>query len=60
MSLLLTLYIIFSVLVLFMTMRILVKTGTDPWWALVSIVPGVNIVCLWVLALSEWKTVPRR
>lgn len=52
--------VIISGLILFMVMRILFKTGHNPWWAVVAIVPGVNIVCLWVFALSDWKNVPRK
>jgi len=34
--------------------RILGKAGYSPWFALVSFVPFVNIVALWIFAFIPW------
>lgn len=34
--------------------RILKRTGHSPWWALVWLVPVVNVIALWVLAYAKW------
>lgn len=33
---------------------ILKKAGQSPWWAVVALVPGLNYVGLWILALIRW------
>jgi uncharacterized membrane protein YhaH (DUF805 family) len=30
------------------------KVGYSPWWALLWFVPLVNLIMLWVFALSRW------
>jgi hypothetical protein len=35
------------------------KAGFSPWLAILMMIPVVNIVTLWVVALSTWKTVPQ-
>jgi hypothetical protein len=39
------------------TWRIVKRTGHDPFVALLSLVPVVNIVFLWWLAFSHWPRV---
>jgi len=34
------------------------KAGFSPWLSLLSIIPVVHIIMLYVLAFSEWKVVP--
>jgi len=34
--------------------QILLRTGFSPWWALISVVPLVNLIALWVFAFSSW------
>lgn len=34
--------------------KILKRTGHSPFWALVLIVPVVNIVLYWVFAFKKW------
>jgi hypothetical protein len=34
------------------------KAGLSPWLSLLSIIPMVHIIMLYVLAFSEWKVVP--
>lgn len=31
------------------------KAGFSPLWALLSLIPVLSIVVLWVLAISEWE-----
>lgn len=41
-------------LFLWFTVRIAQKAGYSGWWALVSFVPVLNIVMLWVFAFADW------
>ncbi|HVH74400.1 MAG TPA: hypothetical protein VM755_05745 [Stellaceae bacterium] len=34
--------------------RVLGRIGLSPLWALVALVPLVNLIALWVLAFAEW------
>ena len=34
--------------------RILQRTGYNPWLAVFSVIPGWNIVMLWIFAFSPW------
>jgi hypothetical protein len=34
------------------------KAGFSPWFSLLTILPVVNLVMLYVLAFSEWRVVP--
>lgn len=50
-------YIILPIFVLFclwLAYRILQKAGLDGHWALVLLVPIVNIIMIWVFAFSHW------
>ena len=39
--------------------KILHKAGYSAWWILVSFIPFVNIVMLWVFAFAEWPSLTR-
>jgi Ca2+/Na+ antiporter len=34
--------------------QIMLRTGFSQWWALVVVVPVVNLIALWVFAFSNW------
>jgi hypothetical protein len=34
--------------------RAIAKAGFSPWWALIALVPVVNVVMLWVFAFARW------
>ncbi len=34
------------------------KAGFSPWLSLLIFLPLINIITLWVIALSTWKVVP--
>ena len=34
--------------------QILHRTGYSRWLSLVSLVPLVNLICLWIFAFTEW------
>jgi uncharacterized membrane protein YhaH (DUF805 family) len=34
--------------------RIVRRAGYSGWWALLMIVPGVNVIALWVFAFIRW------
>ena len=50
-------WIIFAisvVLILYPIGRILGRLGFSPFWSVVTLIPLVNLIGLWVLALSPW------
>jgi uncharacterized membrane protein YhaH (DUF805 family) len=53
-----------GVLLLLLTLglfaRLLVKAGFSPWWALLGLVPLINLAMLWVFAYSRWPRYPDR
>ena len=34
--------------------RIIGKAGFNKWWAIVTLIPGLNIIFVWVFAFSKW------
>lgn len=38
--------------------RVIARAGYSPWWALLGVVPVVNVVMLWVFAFSKWPALP--
>lgn len=49
-----TLVILFSLFILWLGYKILLKAGLDGWWTLVLLVPVVNIIMIWVFAFCHW------
>ena len=47
-------FIFFIVLPLWSAFRIVRRAGYSGWWTLGILVPGLNIVLLWIFAFSEW------
>jgi hypothetical protein len=47
-------FVAFLVFFLYPTWRIVTKAGYHGAWSLLSLVPLVNIVMLWVFAFSNW------
>lgn len=50
--------LIFSVIVIIPMWFIWKKAGFSPWLSILSIIPAVNLIMLYVLAFSQWKVVP--
>jgi hypothetical protein len=42
-------------LILFPVGRILGRLGFSPFWSVLALIPLVNLVALWVLALAPWR-----
>jgi uncharacterized membrane protein YhaH (DUF805 family) len=40
-----------------MIARVLRRAGYSPWWALLVLVPLVNLIALWVFAYARWPAV---
>jgi len=40
--------------------KVISKAGFSGWWALLGIVPLVNIIMLYVFAFSRWPNHPER
>jgi hypothetical protein len=47
-----------SVLYLMPACMILKKSGHHPAWAVVGLVPALNVIGLWFLALKKWPPRP--
>jgi hypothetical protein len=47
-------FAICAALIIYPLGRILIRLGFSPFWSLLAFVPGVNLVGLWILALSNW------
>ena len=46
---------VFGLFCLWLAYRIIEKAGFDGRWALVLLVPVINIIMIWVFALSDWS-----
>jgi predicted PurR-regulated permease PerM len=44
----------FVAIVLYPIGRILNRLGLSPFWSVLALIPLVNFVALWVLALTDW------
>lgn len=44
----------FVLFCLWLGYRILQKAGLDPRWALILLVPVVNVIMIWVFAFCAW------
>lgn len=49
----LVILIIVSIPVFFIS-RILDKAGFSGWYSLLSLIPLLNVVCLWIFSLIDW------
>jgi uncharacterized membrane protein YhaH (DUF805 family) len=43
----------------FPMVRILQRTGHSGWWAILWMVPFVNLIALWIFAFAKWPAVDR-
>ena len=51
--------LIFALIVVLPFWQIFAKAGFSSWWSLLMLVPGVNVVALYVLAFADWPPQPR-
>ena len=47
-------------LVLYPVGRILKRLGFSPFWSILSLIPLVNLIGLWIVAFVEWPQPDRR
>jgi uncharacterized membrane protein YhaH (DUF805 family) len=49
-------FIIFLILIVptYFVAKVLNKAGFSRWYSLLSLIPIVNITCLWLFAFIEW------
>ena len=40
--------------------RIFQKAGRTGWWAVLMVIPQVNVIVLWIFAFSTWPALDRR
>lgn len=48
------------VAVVILTLKILQKAGFSAWWCIPSLVPGLNLVLIWVFAYVRWPRLARK
>jgi len=48
------LFAVFAALVLYPIGRILARIGFSPFWSVIALIPLVNLVGLWIVALVDW------
>jgi predicted PurR-regulated permease PerM len=56
-------WFIFAVMVaivLYPTGRILNRIGFSPFWSVLALIPLINLIGLWLLALMDWPEQPRK
>lgn len=46
--------VVYAVVIAAPHARIWRRSGHSPWWALLMLVPVLNVLALWVLALKPW------
>jgi hypothetical protein len=46
--------LLYLVLIIWPVRRILIRAGINEWWAILSIIPLVNIAALWIFAQTRW------
>lgn len=39
--------------------RVIARAGYSGWWALLGLVPVVNVIALWIFAFAQWPGAPR-
>lgn len=47
-------WLVVLVFLLWVYGRIIGRAGYSPWWALIVLVPVVDVVMLWVFAFNHW------
>lgn len=47
-------FTIMVVVIVYPLGRILSRLGYSPFWCIVAFIPVVNLIGLWILALTEW------
>ncbi|MGD8429878.1 MAG: hypothetical protein PVH31_05700 [Ectothiorhodospiraceae bacterium] len=51
--------LLFIVVPLWLYARILGKAGYSGWWAILGLVPLVNVIMIWVFAFADWPSLRR-
>jgi len=49
-------FIIFVIAIIYPVGRILRRLGFSPLWSILVFIPLVNVISLWVLALTDWPS----
>lgn len=47
-------YLVMAAVLLYPIGRILTRIGLSPFWAVLALVPLLNLLGLWVLAFADW------
>ena len=52
--------LLFAVFVFWLAHKILEKAGINPLWMFVLVIPVVNVIMVWVFALTEWPNLNKK
>jgi len=52
--------LILVLLPLFFFSKAIARAGFSPWWALLGVVPIVNLIMLWVFAYAKWPALSEK
>jgi len=52
--------ILILLLPLWVFSRVIAKAGYSPWWALIGVIPLLNLIMFWVFAFTKWPSLPDR
>ena len=47
-------FIVMIAVVIYPVGRILSRIGFSPLWSVVTFIPVINLIALWILAFTEW------
>ena len=47
-------FIVYVLVLVIPIARILGRLGFNPWLAALAVIPIVNLICLWLLAYTDW------
>lgn len=50
----------YAVFILWLCSKIMIKAGFQRAWALVLLVPAVNVIMIWVFAFIDWPNLKTR
>ncbi len=50
----------FAAFTMWLIVRILHKAGLSGWWGLITLLPVVNLIMLWVFAFTRWPALEPR
>jgi predicted PurR-regulated permease PerM len=56
-------WLVFAVMIaiiLYPTGRILTRIGFSPFWSVLALIPFINLIGFWLMAVVDWPEQPRK